>query len=40
MNYDAADLRKIRGAKTADIERALGYKGVGEVIHRDNLVVL
>lgn len=40
VNYDAAELRKIRGAKTADIERALGYKGVGEVIHRDNLVVL
>jgi glutamate 5-kinase len=40
VNYDAADLRKIRGAKTAEIERALGYKGVGEVIHRDNLVVL
>jgi len=40
VNYDAAELRKIRGAKTADIERALGYKGRGEVIHRDNLVVL
>jgi glutamate 5-kinase len=40
VNYDAGELRKIRGAKTADIERALGYKGVGEVIHRDNLVVL
>jgi glutamate 5-kinase len=40
VNYDAAELRKIRGAKTADIERALGYKGIGEVIHRDNLVVL
>ena len=40
VNYDAAELRKIRGAKTADIERALGYKGLGEVIHRDNLVVL
>ena len=40
VNYAAAELRKIRGAKTADIERALGYKGVGEVIHRDNLVVL
>jgi glutamate 5-kinase len=40
VNYDAAELRKIRGAKTADIERALGYKGFGEVIHRDNLVVL
>ena len=40
VNYTAAELRKIRGAKTADIERALGYKGIGEVIHRDNLVVL
>ena len=40
VNYDAVELRKIRGAKTADIERALGYKGFGEVIHRDNLVVL
>jgi glutamate 5-kinase len=40
VNYAAAELRKIRGAKTADIERALGYKGIGEVIHRDNLVVL
>jgi glutamate 5-kinase len=40
VNYDAAELRKIRGAKTGDIERALGYKGFGEVIHRDNLVVL
>jgi len=40
VNYDAEELRKIRGAKTGDIERALGYKGLGEVIHRDNLVVL
>ena len=28
VNYDAVE-RKIRGAKTADIERALGYKGFG-----------
>ena len=28
------------GVKTAEIEKTLGYKGVGEVIHRDNLVVL
>ena len=40
VNYDAGELRKIRGAKTAEIERALGYKGLAEVIHRDNLVVL
>jgi glutamate 5-kinase len=40
VNYDAGELRRIRGAKTKDIEKALGYKGVDEVIHRDNLVIL
>ncbi|MEK7836425.1 MAG: glutamate 5-kinase [candidate division NC10 bacterium] len=40
VNYDATELRKLRGVKTAEIEKTLGYKGVGEVIHRDNLVVL
>ena len=40
VNYDAQELRKIRGAKTREIEKALGYKGFDEVIHRDNLVVL
>jgi len=40
VNYDADELRKIRGAKTKEIERTLGYKGFDEVIHRDNLVVL
>ena len=40
VNYDAAELRKIRGVKTKDIERTLGYTGLDEVVHRDNLVVL
>jgi glutamate 5-kinase len=40
VNYDAQELRKIRGAKTREIEKTLGYKGFDEVIHRDNLVVL
>jgi glutamate 5-kinase len=40
VNYDAHELRKIRGMKTREIEQALGYKGFDEVIHRDNLVVL
>ena len=39
-NYDAAELRKIRGAKTGAIEELLGYKSFDEVIHRDNLVLL
>ena len=40
VNYDAHELRKIRGAQTREIEKTLGYKGFDEVIHRDNLVVL
>ena len=40
VNYEAGELRRIRGAKTRDIEKTLGYKGVDEVIHRDNLVIL
>jgi glutamate 5-kinase len=40
VNYDAQELRKIRGAKTKEIEKVLGYKGLDEVVHRDNLVVL
>jgi glutamate 5-kinase len=40
VNYDADELRRLRGAKTKDIEQALGYKGLDEVIHRDNLVIL
>ena len=40
VSYDADEVRRIRGAKTADIERLLGYEGVDEVVHRDNLVIL
>jgi len=40
VNFDAAELRKIRGAKTREIEHRLGYKSFDEVIHRDNLVIL
>ncbi len=39
-NYDAGELRKIRGAKTRALEEILGYKSFDEVIHRDNLVLL
>ena len=39
-NYSAGDLAKIKGRKTGEIEKALGYKDSDEVIHRDNLVVL
>ncbi|MBI3634674.1 MAG: glutamate 5-kinase [Candidatus Rokubacteria bacterium] len=40
VNFTADELRKIRGAKTREIEGRLGYKSVDEVIHRDNLVIL
>ena len=39
VNFDADELRKIRGAQTRQIEERLGYRSVDEVIHRDNLVV-
>ena len=40
VNFDTAELRRIRGAKTQEIEARLGYKSFDEVIHRDNLVIL
>jgi glutamate 5-kinase len=40
VNFDAPELRRIRGAKTREIEVRLGYKSFDEVIHRDNLVIL
>lgn len=40
VSYEADEVRRILGAKTADIERLLGYEGVDEVVHRDNLVIL
>ncbi len=39
VNYDCQNLLMIRGAKTKDIKKILGYKESDEVIHRDNLVI-
>ena len=39
-NYCSEDIKKIKGAKTAQIEAILGFKYSDEVIHRDNLVLL
>jgi glutamate 5-kinase len=38
--YPGDDLRKIRGLQSAGIEARLGYKGIDEAIHRDDLVIL
>lgn len=39
-NYSSSDVEQIRGLKSVDIEKKLGYKYTEEVIHRDNMVVL
>jgi len=39
-NYSSADVAQIKGSKSIEIERKLGYKYTEEVIHRDNMVVL
>jgi glutamate 5-kinase len=38
-NYNAAELNRIIGRKTGEIEAILGYKYGDEVVHRDNLVI-
>lgn len=37
--YAADEVRRIAGLKTSEIERALGYKYLDEVVHRNDLVV-
>ena len=39
-NYASAEIEKIRGRKTSEIEEILGYRYSDEVIHRDNLALL
>jgi glutamate 5-kinase len=39
-NYSSKEIVRIKGLKTGEIEKALGYKDHDEVVHRDNLVIL
>jgi len=39
-NYASGEIKKIKGKKSAAIEKQLGYKDYDEVVHRDNLVIL
>ena len=39
-NYGAADLERIKGCRSAEITRILGYHLGDEVIHRNNVVML
>ncbi|MCX7919200.1 MAG: glutamate 5-kinase [bacterium] len=40
VNYAAAEIEKIKGLKSSQVQSVLGYKYYDEVIHRDNLVIL
>lgn len=40
VNYNSAEIGRIKGVSSADIEGIIGYKDSDEVIHRNNLVVL
>jgi len=40
VKYSSADLDRIKGLKTSQIESVLGHKDYDEVIHRDDLVIL
>ena len=39
VNYDSAELEKIKGLRTSAIEQILGYTHGDEVIHRNNLIL-
>jgi len=40
VNYSSTEIERVKGLKTTEIEKTLGYRVYDEVIHRDNLVVL
>ncbi|HEY5648687.1 MAG TPA: glutamate 5-kinase [Nitrospiria bacterium] len=39
VNYPSPEVLKIKGLRSSEIKKTLGYKDYDEVIHRDNLVV-
>ncbi len=39
-NYSSEEVGRLKGLRTSDIEKVLGYRYSDEVIHRDNLVLL
>jgi len=40
VNYNCEELQLIKGKKSSEIEKILGYKYYDEIIHRDDLVVV
>jgi glutamate 5-kinase len=40
VNYNAAEIRRLQGHRSEELERILGYQGDAEVIHRDNMTLI
>jgi len=40
VNYPAADVLKVKGRRSQEIARVLGYKVADEIVHRDNFVLI
>jgi len=40
VTYDAADTARILGLKSSEIEKALGFRGRDEIVHRDDMVLM
>jgi glutamate 5-kinase len=40
VNYPSADVLKLKGRRSDEIPRVLGYKVADEIVHRDNFVLL
>jgi glutamate 5-kinase len=40
VNYPAADVLRVKGRRSVEIVRVLGYKLADEIVHRDNFVLL
>jgi glutamate 5-kinase len=40
VNYSSEEIRKIKGSKSSEIQKILGYMDYDEVVHRDNFVLL
>jgi glutamate 5-kinase len=40
VNYPAADVIKVKGMRSQEIPRVLGYKVADEIVHRDNFVLI
>ncbi len=40
VEYSSLDAEKIKGKKSSELLRTLGFKGRTELVHRDNLVIL